>query len=131
MRCLASKPNPKALNLTMCAVMSFFFFCLSPSLLSGLSHQDYSSILLSFSQHKNQKDVCYSRSLSGLLFCPNNRISSSTIPGAPRQRLRKPLLVVTSVPCSTGTCCWDVWSFLLFIFFLHSSFSLTVCCPCL
>lgn len=26
LRCLASKPNPKALNLTMCAVMSFFFF---------------------------------------------------------------------------------------------------------
>lgn len=90
----------------MCAV----FVCFSLSLLSGLSHQDYSSILLSFpntiakgcvlsfplafSVPTNQQLLCQTR-------CPSSGRDSESPPPL--------LLVVTSVPCSSDNC-WDVWS---------------------
>lgn len=103
----------------MCAV----FVCFSLSLLSGLSHQDYSSILLSF-----PNTIAKGCVLSFSSPHPPHPPAFSVPPNQQllyhsrcplRQRLRK-LLVVTSVPCSSDNC-WDVWSSPLSLFFLSLS----------
>lgn len=96
--------NPK-LVILLCVPFVFLSVSLSLSLLSGLSHQDYSSILLSFPTH-NSKGCALSFPLAFSVPTNEQLLYHSR---CPRQRLRKPLLVVTSVPCSADNY-WDVWS---------------------
>lgn len=89
----------------MCAVLSVF----SLSLLSGLSHQDYSSILLSF-LNTIAKGCVFPLAFS----VPNKQLLLCRAPASLlRQRLRKPhppsCWLSPSVPCPCDKC-RDVWS---------------------
>lgn len=89
----------------MCAVLSVF----SLSLLSGLSHQDYSSILLSF-----LNTIAKGCVFPLAFFVPNKQLLLCRAPASLlRQRLRKPhppsCWLSPSVPCPCDKC-RDVWS---------------------
>lgn len=91
----------------MCAFFFFFFF-LSVSL--SFIRPKPSRLFLhpSLLPQHNSKRMCVVIP-SGLL-CPTAPLPFLMLPPLLRQRLRKPpLLVVTSLPCSTDSC-WDVWS---------------------
>lgn len=90
----------------MCAFFFSFSFCLFLSFIRPKPSRLFLHPSL-LPQH-NSKRMCVVIP-SGLL-CPTAPLPFLMLPPLLRQRLRKPpLLVVTSLPCSTDSC-WDVWS---------------------
>lgn len=96
--------------LFVCFPLSLFFF------LSGLSHQDNSSIPLSF-PNTIAKDVSVVYP-PGVLSLSHHLNNSSTIPGRPRLLPQTDWLLLLTSGTSCCCCCWDVWPLILLLLLL-------------